>query len=347
MIKFGKTNAEYLRTKSFFFDTSVSRRRVEEVKRISERYREQPRRTACVVCSEPLEVVLFILHGVEYMLCQKCNHFNGAHEDTPEFADYLYGKAGANKLDVTYGDIEREEYERRVRTIYAPKVDFMVDGISAAGEDPSALTYVDLGAGAGHFVSAMREHGLSHALGFESSAELVSIASRFLDDAIHQSEMADLSGIAASVDADVVSMIFALEHVPNLRGFLSALRSNPRIKFFYFSVPLFSTSVFLEAVFPEVMPRTLGRGHTHLFTQESIDLLCEDFGLKRASEWWFGGNAVDLHRTISIALQDTMESASAAVVWNQMMSPLIDDIQLAFDRRRQSSELHLLTEVSR
>jgi hypothetical protein len=162
---------------------------------------------------------------------------------------------------------------------------------------------------------------------------------------LKRNDLSALGKIAATVDADVITMIFSLEHVIGLREFLGALSSNPRLKFFYFSVPVFNPSVFIEAIFPNVMSRILGNGHTHLFTDKSIELLSRDFGLRRCAEWWFGGNAFDLHRYFSVQLQSDPTKAVAANLWNEMLSQMLDTLQLAFDHHKLSSEVHLLTAV--
>lgn len=348
MIKYGKSNAEYVRLKSFFYDADENRRYIEMAGKVSAKYKEQPLRDGCVACDYALGAAQFTLvHGVEYCLCDRCGHLNGLYQDTEEFAEFAYTGGGAGEAGI-YGDNDRDAYSRRVDSIYLPKVQFMCDAIREEGVDPATLTYADFGAGAGHFVSAMRKHGLSGAVGYETSAELAGLANSFHGtEVVRQNNLADSKEIAATVDADVVTMIFSLEHVTEMRAFMAALASNARLKFFYFAVPVFNPGVFLEAVFPDVMSRILGKGHTHLFTDESLGWLCDEFGFERTSEWWFGGNAFDFHRFVSVQLQSDPGKAAAAQAWNDMLLPMIDDLQLAFDHRKLSSEVHLLTAVRR
>lgn len=344
MIKFGKSNAEYLRVKSFFYDLDKNSKYIDMASKVSAEYRKQPLRKGCVACNHAIHGVQFtLLYGVEYCVCNQCGHLNGLYQDTEEFAEFAYAEGGAGEAGI-YGDLDREIYGQRVDSIYVPKAEFMCESIREKGLDPSNFTYADFGAGAGHFISAMRKLGLSDVFGYEVSPELANLANQYHNSkVVHHNNVSDLEEIAATVDADVVTMIFSLEHIIELRSFLSALTSNSRVKFFYFAVPIFNPAVFLEAVFPGVMSRILGKGHTHLFTNESINWLCEEFGLDRISEWWFGGNAFDLHRFVSVKLQSEPSSASAFQFWNDMMLPIIDDLQLAFDRQKLSSEVHLLT----
>ena len=46
-------------------------------------------------------------------------------------------------------------------------------------------------------------------------------------------------------------------------------------------------SVHLELAFQNIMQRQLSGGHTHLYTNESIDWMCQEYKFERSSEWWF------------------------------------------------------------
>ena len=94
-------------------------------------------------------------------------------------------------------------------------------------------------------------------------------------------------------------MIGVLEHLQEPREVLHAICSNPTIRYIYISVPMFSLSVYLKAVSPEVFHRQLGAGHTHLYTDSSLDWMCKEFGLERVGGWWFGTDIVDCSDTFS------------------------------------------------
>ncbi len=51
MIRYGKSNAEYVRLKSVIYDPEQNRRWAELAEKVSGKYREQPRREACVACA--------------------------------------------------------------------------------------------------------------------------------------------------------------------------------------------------------------------------------------------------------------------------------------------------------
>jgi hypothetical protein len=51
MIKFGKSNAEYLRVKSFFYDPDDNRKYIDMATKVSAEYRQQPLRKGCVLAT--------------------------------------------------------------------------------------------------------------------------------------------------------------------------------------------------------------------------------------------------------------------------------------------------------
>jgi hypothetical protein len=140
-------------------------------------------------------------------------------------------------------------------------------------------------------------------------------------------------------------MIFSLEHVHDLNGFLESLRRNKTMRYFFFAVPMFTPSALIDVAFPNFAPRVLGLGHTHLFSNRSIDILCSRFHLRRVAEWWFGGNAFDVIRNIALMLDQDPASAEATKEWMSQMRRVADGMQLAFDHEKLSSEVHILATV--
>lgn len=346
MEKFGKSNKGYIAGKGFFFDHDANQIWLDRVRKISEVYCRQPKRTGCVVCSRPFGEAFFSNFGASFYICSECGHLNGEYEDTNELAEFIYGEIGAGGTSDVYSAVDEQEYFDRVDEIYLPKVEFLCDAILADGKDPMNLHFVDLGAGGGHFVAALRKKGLVRSNGYETSRFLVDEANRLIkDNALIQNEIGAIYEIAENVETDVLCMIFALEHIVDLKRFLTAVRANKHIKYFYFPVPMFSASVLMEVMFPETMPRTLGLGHTHLFSDNSLRHLCEEFDFKRIAEWWFGGNAVDIYRYLSMRLVGKKHQAQMQQAWAEVMDQLADDFQLAMDKRKMSSEIHILCSI--
>jgi len=163
---------------------------------------------------------------------------------------------------------------------------------------------------------------------------------------VRQHDMDNIVNLARTADCDVLSMIGVLEHLQKPREVLAAMRDNPRIRYFYMSVPLFSPCVFFEMIFPDIFHRQLSAGHTHLFTESSLDWLCREFGMKRRAEWWFGTDMVDLFRSVYVKLEDENGTEGMSSTWSNVFAPAIDGLQSTLDQRKQSSEVHMLLEFT-
>lgn len=347
MIKFGKSNAEYLKAKSYYLEAESNQYWSSKAVRASAKYAEQPARTHCVVCEAELGAPIFQYLGAAYAMCSECGHLNGVHEDTLEFSRFLYEEDHGDAV-TAYDDESMETFMGRMRSVYLPKAQFLVDALVEQGEDPVTLRYADLGAGAGHFVVAMQECGLAHSVGYDASATMAGRTNdRFGREIMRANRVEDLTGLVETIEAEVITMIFSLEHVHGLNDFMAALKRNKALKYFYFALPLYTPSALLDVAFPHLAPRVLGLGHTHLFSDRSIDIMCNKFGLRRTAEWWFGANAFDVIRTIGATLRNNEQTAGAIEPWLNQMAPLMDDLQLVFDRHKQSSEVHLLSVVER
>ena len=148
--------------------------------------------------------------------------------------------------------------------------------------------------------------------------------------------------LAASVDSDIVSLIGVLEHLQNPRDILDALKNNKNVRFLYISVPMFSPCVFFEMVFPVVMQRHLSNGHTHLYTEGSLQWMAKEFAMQQVAAWWFGTDMVDLFRCITVHLNKQIETKRMLADWTKMFAPLIDVMQAEMDKKHLSSEVHML-----
>lgn len=311
--------------------------------RIAALYTAQPARLHCKICDAALGDSMFRKANVGYTACVACGHLNGLHDDTAAFCDAIYAQGDGQSYAQNYSSADREAYERRIQAIYAPKVDFLQEALNSCGEEVRELRYADFGAGSGYFVAALRQAGLAGSTGYEVSAAQVRLAKAMIGtDVIIGHGISETESLAATVPADVVSMIGVLEHLRNPREVMAAFRRNPSLRYIYLSVPLFSPTVSLEAAFPAVFQRHLAGGHTHLFTEKSLNGMAAAHGFESVAEWWFGTDMVDLFRAITVTLDADPERAQLSAQWEAAMAEAIDDLQLALDRRHLSSEVHML-----
>jgi SAM-dependent methyltransferase len=326
LTRYGKPSAPVLSLKqSFFTDNDAL---LKEQARIHATYTAQPARTRCKNCDGPLGAVDFTKAGVGYIFCKQCTHVNGAHQDTDAFCNALYTEDGGAKYATNYTAADREAYEKRVRDIYQPKADFLKEAVGP-------VRIADIGSGSGHFVAALMQAGFD-AQGFEVSEAQVGLARQMVQSGkFTRHHLNDTVNIARAVDAETISMIGVLEHIPDARGVLSAVRDNPKVRYLYLSVPLFSPSVFFEAAFPNVMARHLSTSHTHIYTEQSLAWMGKEFGFELIGEWWFGGDVMDLFRSVYVSLPETLRDR-----WRETFGPVIDDLQFQIDVRHMASEVH-------
>lgn len=346
MQKYGKPSAPLLSHKAHFFEENEGL--LQRQRSLAALYANQPQRQRCKACDGPISEVSFSKLGVDYLVCPRCGHLNGAFEDSDAFCSELYVEAGGKAYARDYSSADREAYRKRTDDIYVPKARFLVDALAAKGEEPKTLSYADFGAGSGYFVSALRATGLTDVRGFEVSETQAALANEMAGDTVVRTHaLGDTVSLAGEVEADVVSLIGVLEHLQQPRELLAALKSNPAVSYLYISVPLFSPSVFIEAAFQDVMQRHLSGGHTHLYSESSIDWTCREFSMSRVAEWWFGGDIMDLYRSILVRLAASDKTAGAAELWTGMMKPAMDAMQEALDRKHLSSEVHMLLQFER
>jgi len=341
MIRYSKPLGNLLSFKQEFFKSNDLK--LEEFQKLAEIYRSQPYRHACKNCDRKLEWVasgVFVKLGVEYGFCPHCGHCNGRHEDTEEFCRALYTDSKGADYARGYAAIDAAEYDRRVAEIYLPKARFLKEALAEQGLNRPTLA--DFGAGAGYFVKAALDTGFEKAQGFEPSETLASLGNAMIKgERITKTGLNDIDQVIRGSNDPVASFIGVLEHLQKPREALGAIRENRHIEYLFFSVPLFSPTVAIESVFPDVMPRHLAAGHTHLYTERSIQYFCDEFGFQRESEWWFGLDICDLSRSVIVSLEK-QGGKPLRSYWEERLVPLIDRLQQVLDEARACSEVHML-----
>lgn len=339
--RYGKPSGNIIDLRRRFWDPVGQDEAHRENLEIVALYRQQPLRTACKNCAAAQGAPTFRKQEIDYFLCDRCGHLNGAFEDTEAFYAAQFTDAGGVHAAQHYSAPSPEAYQERVNSIYAPKVDFLFDRIRQAGDDPRALTYLDIGAGTGHFVSALRAAG-AQASGLEVSDRMVRAGNDIIGkEALRPLDIFDIGRVAAETDAAVVTMIFVLEHVLMPTDVMRTFAANPNIRYLLVAVPVHSPASYIEMMFPTIYERHLS-AHTHLYTDRSLAWLERETGFDRIGEWWFGADMMDLLRSFANRMHQLGQPAAAAEDWMSMFAPMIDDMQLAVDRRKLSSEVHLV-----
>ena len=262
VIKYSKTYKNVSKFKDDFVKANDSH--LQDNNRIAQIYFKQPIRTHCKLCNCKFngEEKTFNSHDIEYVICDNCGHVNGKYQDTEQFAKEVYETQdyGKNYRVNHLNESEESAYKERTDNIYVPKVNFLTECI----DKKKIIKVLDVGAGSGYFVSALMKSGIS-SIGIEVSEQQVVYGNNFLceNSLIHVQQDKTVDFINGT-DCNTISFIGVLEHLSNLNEVIRAINENDNIKYIYFSVPMFSYSVILESIHPEVFNRQLG-GDTYTF----------------------------------------------------------------------------------
>lgn len=339
--QFGKSSSALLMLKHSFFEENALH--VEKQRDISNVYTAQPLRTHCKNCSQELNVKPdFVKDSIPYKICQTCTHLNGAHEDTREFCEKVYQQDDTSYAQ-NYSAGTTEDYEYRIASIYFPKAEFLFTCLKRENVNPHKLSYFDYGAGSGYFVAALVKLGLTNVTGCDVSAAQVNKANTMIKPArLTCHSIDDGYKELEKTEAEVVSMIGVLEHLQTPREALTKINANPNIKYVFLSLPMFSLSVYLEMLDDNIFHRQLHGGHTHLYTEKSINYLCTEFELEIIGRWWFGTDMVDLYRQIYVKLEQKHVSETIKKDFKDRLAKFLDQSQLELDKVGESSEVHIL-----
>ncbi|MCR5107497.1 MAG: class I SAM-dependent methyltransferase [Lachnospiraceae bacterium] len=332
--KYGKSFGKLNSFKTNFFEDNDGMLKMADG--MADIFARQPLRKFCKICGEELSKPLFTSHRLRYIECGRCGHLNGEYEDTDDFASKVYVEDDYSK---NYSEVTRESYQNRMNLIYVPKAEYLKECMGKEGL--SDLSILDIGAGCGYFVSAARSLGMK-AVGIEISQNEVDHG-----NAMAGEEILTCVGLKDSIDylkktdANVISAIGVLEHLIHLKENLEAIKENKNIKYLYASVPMFSFSCIFEASHQDCYNRHCGGTHTHMFSNRSIERMAEDMGFEVAYEWRFGSDINDLYRFIMVSLAKN-DNKELAEYFSDKFTPLMDELQLVFDKSEFSSELHFI-----
>ncbi len=331
IIKFSKSYENIFNIKKDFYINNKTN--LNSSLKINKIYKKQPLRKSCKNCGSKNIKTFIKSFGVPYKLCLFCGHLNGAYQDTNVFAKKLYNQDGGKNYSKNYLD----DYYQRVKNIYIPKVDFLNKVIK------KKLKIIDLGCGGGHFIKALEMKKIS-ATGYETSKDLCSLGNKKLKkNKILLTSLNEIYQLPKKEDkANTLSLIHVLEHLvePN-RLMDSFVRS--KLKYLYIAVPLFSLTTFIENSFPNIFPRQLSGGHTHLYTEKSLNYLAKKYNLKIIGEYWFGTDIPDLMRSLINSGSITNKKIYGQQL-NNKFSKFIDELQSILDKNKVCSEVHMVLE---
>lgn len=312
-----------------------------DAERLMAFYQLQPTRVNCKICDSKInDLGAEIYHGkskIEYKQCTHCGHLNGSHQDTNLYMNTIYREAGGEAYGQNYKPLAQSDFDSRVNDIYLPKARFLID---TAPMIRDSGVFLDIGCGTGHFASALLSMGVKSVIGVDVSSTQILIAQELVTGAnFSVVEPDEIGDFISSLQPRFVSLVGVLEHLQDPAKILDQIRNCKSVEVVFLSVPMYSLTVLIEAAFVNVFPRQLSGGHTHLFTEQSLDYASEkllDFSV--VSDWWFGTDVIDLYRALLVNLGQSQPFAQLEL--KRLMGSVLDELQLVFDQAKLCSEVH-------
>ena len=310
-------------------------------KEISQILKAVPPREACLICQTKLKGSEFIHRSIPFVRCETCGHI--LTKGLPP-KDYPYHEKDSSFHNI-YPDLKAKEYQDRIERIYQPKLDWIHSVLSDrfTKKELQLKNWVELGCGAGYFLSCLASNEYNKITGFDMDSGLVMKTNAMTpdyvkvyhgDDSIHET--------IKSSSAQVYVAFFVLEHVLNPFEFYQELSHLPTNTIFIFSVPLFGVSCMLEGAFDNLYARNLDSVlHTQLYTEKSIEYAMNIADFEQIGQWVFGQDAEDFSRFILTSLRDNYpndlyEEASKILLDFQ------DPLQQLFDVNHLSDQRHII-----
>ena len=322
IVKYSKSYGPLLKIKSDFYTNN--KLYINNSIKVNKFYSKQKKRKRCINCNAKIDKNYIKNFYVSYSICKKCNHLNGEFEVTKKFTKWLYEKDG--KFSQNYAINYLKDYNTRVKNIYLPKVDFLKKVVK------KKISLLDMGAGGGHMLRALELLKIN-AIGIESNATLTNLGKRKLkkNKLIKLELDKSNSFMINNKNFNVVSLIGVLEHLENPSEFFLAFNKS-NAEYLYITVPLYSLSTFLENSFKHVYPRHLSDGHTHLYTENSLNYLAKKFDLDIIGEWWFGTDIADLYRSLSLS-KSVLDNNIYQIQLKKQLFTHLDALQAVLDKR--------------
>jgi len=352
MIKFGKKSKDILDVKSGFITDNLELFNWQ--KKLFKIYLKQPKRSKCKNCEKKLKGLKFKKLNVLYILCKNCDHLNGLYDDTKYLSKKFYQTSEQKMYSKIYVENKRKDYNKRLKNIYIPKAKFLLENLIKKEKNKKKIfnkfKFIDIGCGSGYFISSLQKMKIKNLSGFDPSKEMVYYGNKInrfrkLEFVEHNKTIDKIKSISTK-DPTCISMIGSLEHIYNQNEILKEIKSKKNIKYLYVVVPCFSPSSFIEMVFDKNFQRLLAPQHTHLYSEKSLQYLEKMFGFKIIAEWWFGADIVDLYRNFVLKIFKKKKLNDEKILFNNMFLKILDGMQLEIDKKKLSSEAHILFKVN-
>ena len=347
---FGKKSSDISKIKNNFIPEND--RLIKWQKKLFNIYKKEKNRNKCKNCDKKIGSKVFTKIGVPYYLCSTCGHLNAKYKDSMRLAKKFYQHDDGKDYSTFYisNKKNKNDYKLRTKNIYIPKVDFLFKSIS---KNINNFNHIDVGCGAGHYISALKKRGVQDLIGYDPSRTMINFGNKVNQfNKLNFIEMTQLNSFIKKLTSRkpvILSMIGTFEHISNNIEILKSIKSNKLIKYFYMSVPCFSLSSFIELTFDKFYQRLMAPQHTHFYTERSLKFMEKKYKINIISEWWFGVDVLDLLRSFELNYHKEKKLTNDGQKIFKKMFPnkIIDELQNVLDKNKLSAEAHVLFKVNK
>lgn len=295
------------------------------------------KRKKCLLCDVKLDGDNFTHRRIRFVVCSHCGHIQTLINPPDGYPNLEFSSI--------YPRLSVEAYNDRKKRIYQPKLDWVLDSLKKFGYSMDRIrqmSWTEMGAGAGYFLSALLDAGMKNIKGFDKDPLLVESASSNISKKYISHYDRKLSEAIDAFPADIYVAFFLLEHITDPKDFFSKLKQLPQGTIFVFAVPVFGISCLLENVFEKNYARHLDCVvHTQLYTDRSINYSMETSGFDIVARWIFGQDAEDLMRFVTTNLEKRFSDPLIKVIQKDFHR-LQNNLQQCFDQLELSDQRHII-----
>lgn len=280
----------------------------------------------CYICSSKKSRRVSTFFGLNYVMCDKCNHV---------YTDRRLDDKGLTKYYTEDSNYFNNPYTRKnilkLRDqIFKPKIEFVK-------RFSKGKKWLDVGSGDGTAVSAARSFGFD-AKGIEISKTGRMFAKKYrnldlfngkLDDFLEQNK----------TKWDVISFFGVIEHIPDpvqaLRQANKLLKKNGLVAIAVPNYECFST--YFQKITKAPDRHLAFPSHIMIFTKKSAEYMLRKNGFEPIAIWYWGMDAIELLKYMKLLDKNFANSELL-----QALSTKINEIQNIFDRSKMSDEFLII-----
>ena len=307
---------------------TIHKRKIDGV-RISKNIIPSP----CPVCEDYLEhTFIQKIYGFTYVRCSICSLVYLKEMPNTDYLKDIY-ISDQEEMQKRPGDdlISTDDFKIRVKMISTPKVEFALRESGLISPK-----WVDIGCGVGDLVKAASEFGCD-AVGYDIDEREI-VHGQKNSSNIHCIDVNHGNADHYISDADLISVISVLEHVPNCVELLKMLVKNSKDStYFLIEVPRYnSISSLVNINFRHQVSRhMLPPNHVMLFSEKSFDTMLRKTGLKRVASWYYGMDINEIFGTLLL-------NAKNSYIETNNLKKLMNDFQAMLDQNKLCDEMLVL-----